>query len=147
VKSKNRPDIIVFVMAYLSLLGVGALFGGLIVFVTVIPAIQEMGRFFHSSAVMMVLLGIFALLLVVLVVFAMLGLWQGKRAGRVITTILTAWAALVSGLSIPLLSLVGLGGIALYVPLGTAATLFITSSGTLWSLTRPSILNYFNPNA
>lgn len=136
MKSKNRPDVVVFVMAYLSLLGLGALSGGLIVFIMIIPAIWMMGPFFHSSVVMMTLLGVFSLLVVILVALAMIGLWRRKEAGRVITMVLTAVGAMVSGLSIPLLLLVGLEGIALYAPLGTAVSLFVTSSGALWSSKR-----------
>ena len=146
MKAIARPNVILFLLSYLSLLGLGGLFGGLIVFVTVIPDIHEMGPFFSSSVVMMAFLGIFALLLVILVAAAMLGLWRGKRAGRVITMILTVWALAVSGLSAPVLLLVGLDGIALSVPLVTAVFLFITSSGALWGLTRPSSLNYFDAN-
>lgn len=147
MKSIIRPNVVLFLMSYLSLLGLGGLFGGLIVFVTIIPAIQEMGPFFGRGVVIMALLGIFALLLAVLAAAAMMGLWRGTGAGRVLTMILTVGALSVSGLSVPVLLLVGLDGIALSVPLATAVFLFIISSGALWGLTRPSSLEYFSARA
>lgn len=134
MESINKPNALVFVIAYLSIMALGALSGGLVVFIMIIPAIQAMGPFFHSSVVMMAMLGVFSLLLAILATWAIIGLWRQKEAGRVIAMILTTGAALVSGLSIPLLLLVGIEGISLYVPLGTAVTLFIASSGVLWSL-------------
>lgn len=144
MNSMNKPNAILFLMAYLSFLALGGLFGGLIVFITIIPAIQEMGPFFGRSTAVVALLGIFSLLLVVFAAVAMRGLWRGTGAGRATTMILTVWTALISGLSVPMLLLIGLEGIALYVPLITAVFLFISSSGVLWGLTRPSSLNYFH---
>ena len=144
MKSKYRPDIIIFVMAYLSLLGLGALFGSLIVFFTIIPAILENGPSNLIGVVVMALLGIFSLLLVVPVIFAMMGLWRGTAAGRVISMILTLLAASVSALSIPVLLLVGIWGIALYVPLLTAVFLLVVSGSVLWGLTRQSVLKYIS---
>jgi hypothetical protein len=92
----------------------------------------------------MALLGIFSLLLAIVAGFAMTRLWQGKAAGRAIAIMLTTGLAVISGLSVPVLLLVGLEGIALYVPLLTAVVLCSASSGVLWSLKQSPILSYFN---
>lgn len=141
---KSRPDTIIFVMAYLSLLCLGGLFGALFVFVTIIPNILELGPFFYRGVYMMALLGILSLLLAVVAGFALTRLWQGKAAGRAITITLTTVLAVISGLSVPVLLLVGLEGIALYVPLLTAVVLCVASSGVLRLLRQSSILAYFN---
>jgi hypothetical protein len=141
---KSRPDTIIFVMAYLSLLCLGGLFGALFVFITIIPNILEIGPYFYGGVYTMALLGIFSLLLAIVAGFAMTRLWQGKAAGRAITIMLTTGLAVISGLSVPVLLLVGLEGIALYVPLLTAVVLCSASSGVLWSLKQSPILSYFN---
>ena len=143
MKSITRPEVNLFLMAYLSLLGLGGLFGGLLVFVTAIPAIQEMGPFFGRSVAIMAVLGIFALLLAALAAVAMIGLWRETGAGRALTMILTIWMLAVSGISVPVLLLVGLDGIALSVPLITAVFLFISSGGALWALTHGNDYEYF----
>lgn len=140
MESKNRPDTMIFVMAFLSLLSLGGLFGGLLIFTVIIPAILDVGLFGYTEVGVMVLLGILALLVAVVAVvavWAMIGLWQEKAIGRVLTLILTATIVLVAVLSMPILPLVGLRGIALAVPLVTAVFLLITGSGVLWALKRP----------
>jgi hypothetical protein len=140
MESKNKPDRMIFVMAFLSLLSLGGLFGGLLIFITIIPAIRDFGSFGHSKVGVMVLLGILALLVAVVAVvavWAMIGLWQEREIGRVLTRILTATIVLVAVLSIPILPLVGLRGIALAVPLVTVVFLLVTGSGVLWTLKRP----------
>lgn len=147
MKQINRPDMIVFLMAYLCLLSWGGIVGGVIVFVIIIPAVQAMGLAFGGGTAIMTVLGTLSLLVAGVGLWALRGVWRGKANGRSVTMILAAMMAVAAGLAVPVLLSVGLWGIALYVPLVTAVTLFIASSGTLWSLTRPSILNYFNPNA
>jgi hypothetical protein len=137
MEAKNRPDTMIFVMTFLSLLSLGGLFGGLLIFTVIIPAILDLGSFAHSGTGVMVLLGILTLLVAVVAVWAMIGLWQGKAIGRVLTLILTGIIVLVAALSIPILLLVGLRGIALTVPLVTAVFLLVTGSGVLWALKRP----------
>lgn len=140
MEAKNRPDTMIFVMAFLSLLSLGGLFGGLLIFTVIIPAILDVGLFGYTEVGVMVLLGILALLVAVVAVvavWAMIGLWQEKAIGRVLTLILTATIVLVAVLSMPILPLVGLRGIALAVPLVTAVFLLITGSGVLWALKRP----------
>jgi hypothetical protein len=140
MESKNKPDTMIFVMAFLSLLSLGGVFGGLLVFTVIIPAILELGSFARSGAIVMFLLGILTLLVAVVALWAMIGLWQGKAIGRDLTLILTATIVLVAALSIPILLLVGLRGIALAVPLVTAVFLLVTGSGVLWALKRPFTL-------
>lgn len=146
MEHKQRLDQIIFVMAYLGLLSLGAFLGGLLVFVVIIPAIRDLGSAFYSGAGLMALLGILALLIGVVAIWAMVGLWQGKALGRAITLMLTAIIVLASALAIPTLLLVGLEGIALYVPVSTAVFLLLTGSGVLWELTRPSARSYFHAN-
>jgi len=147
MKQINRPDMIVFLMAYVCLLSFGGIAGGMIVFAIIIPAVQAMGLAFGGGTAIMTVLGTLSLLVAGVGLWALIGLWRGQANGRSVTMILATMMAVAAGLAVPVLLSVGLWGIALFVPLVTAATLFITSSGTLWSLTRPSILNYFNPNA
>ncbi len=153
MEPKNKPDMIIFVMAYLGLLSLGALFGGLMVFGLIIPAMRDLGSSFQlgsslqGGVVIMGLLGILALLVAVVAGWAMMGLWQGKAAGRAVALILTVMMLLVSAFSIPMLLLVGMGGIALVVPLATAVFLLLTGSSVLWGLTRPSISAHFRYNA
>ncbi len=140
MESKNKPDTMIFVMAFLSLLSLGGLFGGLVIFTVVIPAILDLRLFGYTEVGVMVLLGLLALLVAVVAVvavWAMIGLWQEKAIGRVLTLILTATIVLIATLSIPILPLVGLRGIALTVPLVTAVFLLVTGSGVLWALKRP----------
>jgi hypothetical protein len=140
MESKNKPDRMIFVMAFLSLLSLGGLFGGLLIFTVIIPATLDLGLFGHSDVGVMAVLGILALLVAVVsvvAVWAMIGLWQEKTIGRVLTRILTATIVLVAVLSIPILPLVGLRGIALAVPLVTVVFLLVTGSGVLWTLKRP----------
>lgn len=146
MKHKHRPDQIIFVMTYLGLLSLGALLGGLLVFVVIIPAIRDLGSAFRIGTGLMALLGILALLTGIVAVWAMIGLWQGKALGRALTLMLTAVLVMASALAIPILLLVGLEGIALYVPVTTAVFLLLTGGGVLWSLTRPSTRTYFQPN-
>jgi hypothetical protein len=140
MEAKNRPDTIIFVMAFLSLLSLGGLFGGLLIFTVIIPAILDLRLFGYTEVGVMVVLGTLALLVAVVAVvavWAMIGLWQGRAIGRVLTLLLTATIVLVAALSIPILPLVGLRGIALTVPLVTAVFLLVTGSGVLWALKRP----------
>lgn len=149
MEPKNKPDMIIFVMAYLGLLGLGALFSGLIVFGLIIPAMYDLGSSFQlgsslqGGVVVMGLLGILALLVAVVAGWAMIGLWQGKAAARAMALFLTAMMLVVSAFSIPMLLLVGMEGIALVVPLATAVFLLITGSSVCWGLTRPSISLHF----
>ncbi|HRQ39814.1 MAG TPA: hypothetical protein PLD25_18055 [Chloroflexota bacterium] len=138
METKNRPDMIILAMTWLSLFCLGGLFGGLLTFVVIIPAIFDMGLSSRSSVGVMNLLGVLALLVAVVAAWAMLGLWQGKAHGRALTLMLTTITVLVSALSIPVLLLLGLQGIALFVPLLTAVFLLVAGSGVLWGLTRPS---------
>jgi hypothetical protein len=142
MEPKNKPDTMIFVMAFLSLLSLGGVFGGLLIFTVIIPAILDLGSFAYSAVGMMILLGILTLLVAVVAAWAMIGLWQGKTMGRALAQILTAIIVLVAALSIPILLLVGLQGIALGVPLATAVFLLVTGSGVLWALKQPFTPSY-----
>jgi hypothetical protein len=132
MKQINRPDIIVFLMAYLCLLSLGGITGGVIVFVIIIPTIQAMGLAFGGSTAIMAALGTLSLLVAGVGLWALIGLWRGQANGRSVTMILATMMAVVAGLAVPILLLVGLEGIALFVPLATAVALFIASSSVVW---------------
>jgi hypothetical protein len=138
METKNRPDMIILVMAYLGLLSLGALSGGLMVFMVIIPAMRNLGAVSGGAVQLIRLPGVLALLMAVFAAWAMIGLWQGKAAGRAGALILTTMVVLAAALSIPILLFVGLQGVALWTPLLTAVFLLITGSGVLWGLTRPS---------
>jgi hypothetical protein len=137
MKHINRPDIIVFLMAYLCLLSLGGITGGVIVLVIIIPTIQAMGLAFGgSTSMMMAVLGTLSLLVAGVGLWALIGLWRGQANGRSVTMILATMMAVAAGLAVPILLLVGLEGIALFVPLATAVALFIASSSVVWFIQK-----------
>lgn len=141
--AKNRPDSILFVLAYLIFVALGGLLGALVVFAIVLPEIQNLGTAEGAAAVTMVGLGALSLLVTVAALFAAQGLWRGQAAGRASTVILAAILVLVCVLAIPTLLLVGIAGIALVVPLASALVLLITSGAVLMATMRPSTKEYF----
>jgi hypothetical protein len=131
MKTINRFDTMVWVQAYLCLLSLGGAAGGMLVFVTIIPTVQAMGL---DGASVMAIPGTLSLFIAGWAGLALWGLGKGTSHGYSLTLILTTLMALVSGLSLPILLLVGLQGIALNVPLATTAALFIASGCALWVL-------------
>jgi len=139
MKSINRPEPNIFVIAYLAMLGLGALLGTIIVFFLIIPAIQDLNvsvQEFRASVVVIAPLGVLSLLMAVVAFIAMIGLWQGNSRGRLLAKVLTVLLAGISILSVPVLLMVGLSGIALYVPLFTAVVLTVASIGALMALNQ-----------
>lgn len=134
MKSINRPEPNIFVMAYLALLGLGAIFGTIIVFFLIIPTIQDLNVSSRISVVVIAPLGIFSLLLAGMAFIAMIGLWQGNSKGRLLAKVLMVMLAAISILSVPSLLMAGMSGIALYVPLFTAVVLSVASIGSLLAL-------------
>jgi hypothetical protein len=134
--AKDRPENNIFALAYLILLILGALFGGLVVFGLVIPEVRELGADVGGAAMVIAGLGVMSLLVAAAAAFAAQGMWRGRESGRVATLLLAIIMAFAALVSIPILLLVNISGIALSVPLGTAVVLALASAAVLLVLRR-----------
>jgi hypothetical protein len=134
--AKDRPENNIFALAYLILLILGALFGGLVVFGLVIPEVRELGADVGGAAMVIAGLGVMSLLVAAAAAFAAQGMWRGRESGRVATLLLAVIMAFAALVSIPILLLVNISGIALSVPLGTAVVLALASAAVLLVLRR-----------
>jgi hypothetical protein len=134
--AKDRPENNIFALAYLILLILGALFGGLVVFGLVIPEVRQLGADVGGAAMVIAGLGVMSLLVAAAAAFAAQGMWRGRESGRVATLLLAIIMAFAALVSIPVLLLVNISGIALSVPLGTAVVLALASAAVLLVLRR-----------
>jgi hypothetical protein len=92
--AKDRPENNIFALAYLILLILGALFGGLVVFGLVIPEVRELGADVGGAAMVIAGLGVMSLLVAAAAAFAAQGMWRGRESGRVATLLLAVIMAL-----------------------------------------------------
>ena len=135
-----RPDSLIFVLAYLFILSLGAFYGGATILATTYPAARQMG----AGEMVMLITGVAPLILGVLFVLSGWLLWQLQPAGRALTIMLAALMVVISGGSIPVLLIEELGGVALYVPLMTAVLLLASSLAVIAALMQPPVRHVFS---
>lgn len=143
MKNKPRPVSIIYIMTYFLLLGIGALFGGLLILITVIPAILQLGPFFQTGALIVGLLAISSIIMSIIFFIAIIGQWRATSGGRTLTLIMAVVMSLICIMSMPALLISNLGSV-LYLPLLTAVLILAASIGVIWSLRSPSLVDYFS---
>lgn len=137
--SHNRPDSLIFVLAYLFILSLGAFFGSATILGTALPAVQQISM----GEIPVLITGIAPLFLGVLFALSAWLLWRLQPAGRALTIILAVLMAVISGGSLPVLILVGLEGIALYPPLVSALLILVSSLAVILILMRRPVRHMF----
>lgn len=138
--SQPSPDSIIFVLAYLFILSLGAFYGGATILGTTYPAAQQMGM----GEMLMLITGIAPLILGVLFVLSGWLLWGLQPAGRALTIMLAVLMVVISGGSIPMLLIEELSGVALYVPLMTTVLLLTSSLVVIATLMQPPVRHVSN---
>lgn len=142
----NRPDGLLFVIAYFALIALIGEFGGVFVLLVPLPHAIEMAQgdsFFMSGVAAIVITAVFSFFLGSAALWCIRGLWLGTEHGRAQTIAFALILAFLALASIPVLLESLDTGFERDIPVGTAMGIIIASGLTVWYLLRPQIKAYF----
>jgi hypothetical protein len=142
---QNRPDGLIFVIAYFALIAIIGVFGAFVLLVPLPHAIEmaQGDSLFMGGVAAIVITAIFSFFLGSAALWCIRGLWLGTENGRAQTIAFALILAFFALASIPALVNSLDSGSERDIPVGTAVGVIIASGLTVWYLLRPDVKAYF----
>jgi hypothetical protein len=145
--SPNRPDGVLMIAGYYLLLGLGFVFGGIVLLTAAVPSALQMASrdsIFLTGVLVLVILAGSSLALGSWTIQCARGLWNGLPGARRGAVVLSSLMVMMSLLSLPPLWFsYGSPDEDLIMLLLLALGLASTSGLSLWYLTRPAVRRAF----
>lgn len=144
---QNRPDGLLFVIAYFALIAIIGVFGGVFVLLVPLPHAIEMAQgdsLFMGGVAAIVTTAIFSFFLGSATLWCIRGLWLGTENGRAQTIAFALILAFFALASLPALVNSLDSGFERDIPVGAAVGMMIASGLTVWYLLRPDVKAYFS---
>ncbi|GAB4527657.1 MAG: hypothetical protein OHK0046_45700 [Anaerolineae bacterium] len=140
--NRVTPDGLLFVMAYLVLLGLAAVFSGGVILVISLPATLDLGPFFRGGAAVLALMGTLCLLLGMANFYTVWELRRHHPRGRAGAMLISALLLLITLLGTPLF-VVEDYGLSPIAALTSGILLGAASAVTLRYLMQPQTKLFF----